>query len=95
MTMRRIPAMMVATISPSVPSRATIPATMVANAAVGPAIWTLLPPKNDTRKPATIAVYTPASGPTPDAMASAIESGSAIIATMIPATTSFANCAPL
>lgn len=42
---RIIPAIMVAIINPSIPSVATIPATIVANAAVGPAIWTRLPPK--------------------------------------------------
>ena len=56
LAIRRIPARMVATISPSVPSFMTIPATIVANAAVGPAICTRLPPKKDTRNPAMIAV---------------------------------------
>ena len=42
-------------------------------------------------RPATIAVKIPASGPTPDASASAIDSGNAIIATMIPAVTSLMN----
>ena len=56
MIMRMIPAMIVAMMSPCVPSFITIPATIVAKAAVGPAIWTLLPPRNDTMNPATIAV---------------------------------------
>ena len=80
-----------ATISPSIPSWATIPATIVANAAVGPAIWTLLPPSAEMTKPATIAVNIPASGPTPEASAKAIDNGNAIIATIIPAVTSLTN----
>ena len=44
--------LIVATISPSIPLFATI----VAKAAVGPAICTLEPPRNDTRNPAIIAV---------------------------------------
>ncbi len=47
---------MVAAASPSIPFFATMPATIVANAAVGPAICTLLPPKKEITKPATIAV---------------------------------------
>ena len=89
---RNIPAIIVAMISPSIPSRATIPATMVANAAVGPAICTQLPPRAEITKPATMAVKIPASGPTPEASASAIDKGSAMIATMIPAVTSLINC---
>ena len=77
--------------SPSIPSLATMPATIVANAAVGPAICTLLPPSAEMTNPATIAVKIPTSGPTPDASASAIDSGNAIIATMIPAVTSLMN----
>ena len=91
-TARIIPARTVASISPSIPFWATMPATMVANAAVGPAICTRLPPKKEIRKPAVIAVYIPCSGPTPDASASAIDSGSAIIATIMPAMTSLINC---
>ena len=71
---------------------ATIPATIVANAAVGPAIWTLLPPRNDITNPAVIAVNIPSFGPTPYARARAIERGSAIIATIIPEITSLTNC---
>ena len=55
-TISRMPAMTVERISPSMPFAATMPATIVANAAVGPAIWTRLPPSSDTRNPATIAV---------------------------------------
>lgn len=80
-----------ATIRPSIPSCATIPATIVANAAVGPAICTLLPPSAEMTKPATIAVKIPASGPTPEASANAIDNGNAIIATIIPAVTSLKN----
>ena len=46
----------VAIMRPCVPSFITMPATIVAKAAVGPAICTLLPPRNDTMNPATIAV---------------------------------------
>ena len=80
-----------ATTRPSIPSCATIPATIVANAAVGPAICTLLPPSAEMTKPATIAVNIPASGPTPEASANAIDNGNAIIATIIPAVTSLKN----
>ena len=66
---------MVEITSPSSPSLATIPATMVANAAVGPAICTLLPPSAEITNPATMAVKIPASGPTPEASASAMDSG--------------------
>ena len=48
--------MIVAIASPSTPLFATIPATIVANAAVGPAICTWLPPKNEITNPAAIAV---------------------------------------
>ena len=50
------PAMSVATISPESPCVATMPATIVANAAVGPDMLTLLPPRKAMTKPATIAV---------------------------------------
>ena len=56
MTISRMPASMVAAASPSMPFFSTIPATMVAKAAVGPAICTLLPPKKEMMKPATMAV---------------------------------------
>ena len=91
MKIRKIPARIVAITRPSIPSFATIPATIVANAAVGPAICTQLPPSAEMMNPATMAVKIPASGPTPEASASAIESGNAIIATMIPAVTSLKN----
>ena len=50
------PAISVAATSPSMPSVATIPATMVAKAAVGPEICTREPPRKAIRKPATMAV---------------------------------------
>ena len=83
-----IPAIMVARNNPSIPSVKIIPATIVANAAVGPVILTLLPPKSAVTKPAIIAVKSPVSGVAPEAIASAMESGSAIIATIMPATIS-------
>ena len=89
MMMSRMPARMVATARPSMPLRATMPATMVAKAAVGPAICTLLPPTAEIKNPATMAVYRPCSGDTPEARASAIDRGSAMIATMTPAIRSF------
>ena len=54
-------------------------------APAGPPIWKRLPPSSETMKPPTIAVYSPRSGVTPEAMAMAIESGSATIATVRPA----------
>ena len=86
------PAISVAATRPSMPSVATMPATMVANAAVGPEICTREPPRNAIRKPATMAVYKPCSGPTPEAIASAIESGSATMATTMPDTMSRGSC---
>ena len=53
---RIIPASIVATTNPSTPSLATIPATIVANAAVGPEICTLEPPRNAIMNPPVIAV---------------------------------------
>ena len=50
------PASIVAVASPSIPFFMTIPATMVAKAAVGPAICTLLPPKKEITNPAMMAV---------------------------------------
>lgn len=56
MMTRMRPARMVAVASPSIPFFMTIPATMVAKAAVGPAICTLLPPKKEMTNPAMMAV---------------------------------------
>jgi hypothetical protein len=89
---RKIPARIVAVAKPDIPLTATIPATIVANAAVGPAICTLDPPRKEIINPAIIAVYKPSCGPTPDARARAIDNGKARIATIIPDTTSVANC---
>ena len=50
------PAITVAIIKPSIPDVATIPATIVAKAAVGPEIFTRLPPRRDITSPAIIAV---------------------------------------
>ena len=88
---RMMPARMVAVARPSMPLSATMPATMVAKAAVGPAIWTLLPPRAEIRKPATMAVYNPCSGDTPEARARAMDRGRAMMATMMPETRSFRN----
>ncbi len=74
------------------PFLATMPATMVAKAAVGPDTCTALPPRAEIRNPAMMAVKIPCSGPTPDASAKAMDSGSAMIATIIPAIRSFVNC---
>ena len=54
--MSNIPAITVARTSPEKPFFATIPATIDAKAAVGPAICTRLPPRNEITKPATSAV---------------------------------------
>ena len=51
-----IPAMTVAMTSPSKPFAAITPATIVANAAVGPEMLTLLPPRNAMTSPAIAAV---------------------------------------
>ena len=50
------PARIVAATRPAIPFCATIPATIVANAAVGPDICTRLPPSIAITNPATIAV---------------------------------------
>ncbi len=50
-----------------------------------PADLMRLPPKAEMKKPATTAVKRPRSGPTPLAIASAIESGMAVMATVSPA----------
>ena len=79
---------------PSMTLRAATPATMVAKAAVGPAICTVLPPKAEMTNPAAMAVYRPCSGDTPEARASAMERGSAMMATITPAVRSLASLAP-
>ena len=90
-----IPAIIVAKKSPSKPCFNIMPATIVANAAVGPVMFTLLPPKSEVIKPAIIAVKSPLSGVAPEAIASAMERGNAIIATITPATTSAIISFPL
>ena len=54
-------------------------------APVGPPICTLLPPKTEMTRPATMAVMIPFSGDTPEAMPKAIANGSATMPTIIPA----------
>ena len=62
-------------------------------AAVGPPICTREPPSAEIRKPAMIAVCRPFSGVVPEAIASAIASGSATMATVRPAMASALNVA--
>ena len=62
-----------------------MPATMTMNAPVGPPICTLLPPKSEMARPATMAVMMPFSGDTPLAMPNAMASGRATMPTMTPA----------
>jgi hypothetical protein len=62
------------------------------NAPAGPPIWNRLPPRREIKKPPTIAVYNPRSGVAPDAIAMAIDSGSATMATVTPAATSARSC---
>ncbi len=54
-------------------------------APAGPPIWNRLPPSAETRNPPTIAVVSPIAGVAPAAIAIAIDSGSATIATVNPA----------
>ena len=82
---------MVATISPDSPNCWIIPYTMTMNAPVGPPICTLLPPNNEIKKPATIAVTKPSVGPTPDDIPNAMASGIATIPTITPAIASVPN----
>src|ERR1035437_9944219 len=58
---------------------------MMTNAPVGPPIWTRDPLNAATMPPPIIAVKSPCSGFTPDAMANAIESGNATVMTVRPA----------
>jgi hypothetical protein len=84
-TIRKAPAIIVARIRPSTPWRSTVEATSTMKAPAGPPIWKRLPPNADTMNPPMIAVKSPLSGVTPDAMAIAIDSGKATIATVSPA----------
>lgn len=87
-TSRITPAIAVASTSPSMPCAATMPATTTMKAPVGPPICTRLPPRAEIRKPATTAVTSPVAGGAPEAMAMAMDSGIATIATVTPAITS-------
>ena len=82
----------VARIKPSTPCRVTVAATSTMNAPAGPPTWNRLPPRAEMMKPPTIAVYSPRSGDTPEAMAIAIDSGKATIATVSPAIMSDRRC---
>jgi hypothetical protein len=62
---------------------------MTMKAPAGPPICTLLPPKAEIRKPATMAVNKPASGFKPEAMAKAMAKGRATTPTVKPALMSF------
>jgi len=57
-------------------------------APAGPPIWKREPPSAETRKPPTMAVTRPWPGLAPEAIAIAIDSGSATMATVRPATAS-------
>ena len=63
-------------------------ATSTMKAPAGPPIWKRLPPSAETRKPPTMEVKSPRSGVTPDAMAIAMDSGKATMATVSPANAS-------
>ena len=75
------------------PCCATVAATSTINAPAGPPTWKRLPPSAETRNPPTMAVNNPLSGDTPEAMAIAIDRGSATIATVSPAIASARNFA--
>ena len=62
---------------------------MTTNAPVGPPICTRDPPNSEIKNPATTAVISPFSGVTPEAIAKAMDSGSATQATTSPALKSF------
>jgi len=67
--------------------------TTTTKAPVGPPIWNRLPPSAEISRPATTAVTRPFSGVVPEAMASAIASGSATIETVRPAMKSWRRSA--
>jgi len=92
MASRKTPDIIVASNSPSTPSRWTVAATSTMKAPAGPPIWKRLPPSAETMKPPTIAVNRPRSGVTPEAIAIAIDSGNATMATVSPAMKSALNC---
>jgi hypothetical protein len=90
-TIRITPAMKVALRSPPIPCSAITEKTTTMKAPVGPPICTRLPPMAEIRNPATTAVTRPWAGSAPEAMAMASDSGSATIATVIPARRSARN----
>ena len=90
---RKTPAIMVASTTPSMPWRSTADATRTMKAPAGPPTWKRLPPSAEMRKPPTMAVNSPRSGVAPEAMAIAIESGSATMATVSPAMASARSAA--
>ena len=90
-TIKIMPAIIVAIIRPLMPYWAIIPATITMNAPVGPPMRKFEPPKKLMRKPATMAVMSPCSGLTPLAIPKAIASGSAITPTITPAIKSETN----
>jgi hypothetical protein len=61
---------------------------MTMKAPAGPPICIDVPPRDEIRKPAMIAVHSPASGLSPLAIAKAMASGSATMPTVAPAPTS-------
>ena len=86
-----MPAMIVASSRPSNPYCSITPYTTTMKAPVGPPIWTLLPPSNEIKKPATMAVTKPASGSAPEAIAIAMLKGRATSETVMPASASRKN----
>ena len=62
---------------------------MTMKAPVGPPICTLVPPRSEMMKPATMAVMMPFSGVTPLAMPKAMARGRATMPTIRPAMRSF------
>ena len=89
---KKNPAIIVATNSPSYPYFCIMLNTIITKAPVGPPIWTLLPPRKEIKKPAIIAVCRPFSGVAPDAIARAMDRGKAIMATTTPAVMSLIIC---
>ena len=82
------PDISVASSKPLTPYCSTMPYTMTINAPAGPPICTREPLNSEIRKPAIIAVNSPACGGRPLAIANAIASGSATTLTVSPAPTS-------
>jgi hypothetical protein len=66
---------------------------MTMKAPAGPPICTCEPPSAEIKKPATMAVNSPCSGLTPEAMAKAIANGSATTPTVRPAPMSASSVA--